>query len=709
VDTVIEQRPASGAPPERVAPPGTGFRTDIQALRAVAVLAVVLNHLSSGWLTGGYVGVDVFFVISGFLISSHLDREITRTGRVRLARFYARRIRRLLPAALLVLGLSVVAAYFLLPYPRWEATAHEAAASAMYWENWLLAAKSVDYSAASAAASLVQHYWSLSVEEQFYLFWPLLLLLLFKVRRRHAQVVGIALVGAASFAFSVYYTQASPNEAYFITPVRVWEFAAGALVALAAHRLVLSRVAAGVASFAGFAMILTSAAVYDHHTPFPGYLALVPTVGTALVIAAGLRPGRQWHTPLTAARPVQLVGDISYSLYLWHWPMIMLAPFVLGDALQGGQMTTPYLLVVFGVSLLLAYVSKVLVEDRGMSFGPLTRSTKLTFAAMVAGVVAVALAGGALSWSYDRQVVQAERAMEVFTERPCHGAPAMIKDNRCADPLGPAQVVSMGPANRYYNTPEECRQLDRYKAGNTKTTSICDYSRGKSSPDVVWLVGDSHAQQWQAPILELAREHRWVLKLALLGACPFADIEFTGYRTVASEENRQNCMTWTHHMTGVIADDKPKFVFTSFFAREEFADDGTDRSQTTQYRDGLEPYWRTWTDAGAQVVVLADPPLNGEVRAPDCVVLNPTNPLACAASRRLAHPQDPLTEVAKSTKLPGVTAVDLTNHFCDKSRCYAVVGNVAVYFDTDHMNLEFSRSLKPLIAKAINLAPPSTK
>jgi peptidoglycan/LPS O-acetylase OafA/YrhL len=285
VHRVTTPLPASGARQTR-----PRFRTDIQALRAVAVLAVVVNHLSAGWLTGGYVGVDVFFVISGFLITGHLDKEIADTGRVRLGAFYARRVRRLLPAALLVLGVSVVAAYFLLPYPRWAAIANEAVAGATYWENWLLAARSVDYSAANAQASLSQHYWSLSVEEQFYLVWPLLLLLLCLFRRRLARIAGVALVGAASLAFSVYYTSVSPKEAYFVTPARVWEFALGALVALAASRLVLPRVAAEVASFVGFVLIIGSAALYDHNLPFPGYVAAVPAVGTALVIVAGLRP-----------------------------------------------------------------------------------------------------------------------------------------------------------------------------------------------------------------------------------------------------------------------------------------------------------------------------------------------------------------------------------------------------------------------------------
>jgi peptidoglycan/LPS O-acetylase OafA/YrhL len=703
VDTVIGERHADGAPAGQdvgaVAP--NGFRTDIQALRAVAVLAVVLNHLWPDWLTGGYVGVDVFFVISGFLISSHLDREIVRTGRVRLGRFYARRVRRLLPAALLVLALSVVAAYLLLPYPRWEATAHEALASATYWENWLLAAKSVDYSAANAAASLVQHYWSLSVEEQFYLFWPLLLLLLFKVRRRQAQIVGIAVVGVVSLGFSVYYTAQSPSEAYFVTPGRVWEFAVGALVALVGARFGLPRGVAGGASLVGFGMIVWSAIAYGHGTAFPGYLALVPTVGTALVIVAGTRQERQWHTVVTASSPVQLVGNISYSLYLWHWPLILVAPFVLGDVLQKGVMTTPYLLGVLAVAFVVAYLSKILIEDRGMAWGRLKRSTPLTFVAMVVGIVVVAVAATTLIWTYDRHVAQAELEVGVFADQPCHGAAAMLAGARCADRFGPARVVTMGPANQYWNTPPECGMVDEYMAGDRKTTTICDFTAGARSPKTVWLLGDSHAQQWIAPLLELARERRWLLKFSLLGACPFADIHYTGYRTVATEAATRTCTDWTARMTDVVAADKPAMVFTSFYAREEFADDGSGRSQTEQYRDGLERYWRTWSDAGARVYVFADPPLNREVRAADCVQLNPTDPVACAVDRAVAHPPDPLTQVAGATKVPGVTLLDFSDYFCDRQRCYSVVGGVVIYFDGDHMNREFSGSMKPMIARAI--------
>jgi peptidoglycan/LPS O-acetylase OafA/YrhL len=703
VDTVIEQRPDQA---RRTAQAARGFRTDIQALRAIAVLAVVVNHIWPDQLTGGYVGVDVFFVISGFLISAHLDRELWQTGRVRLGRFYARRVRRLLPAAFLVLALCLVAAYFLLPYPRWQASAQEAFASASYWENWLLAAHSVDYSAADAAASLVQHYWSLSVEEQFYLFWPLLLFGLFKIHTKPAQLTGMVLVGGASLVYCVHLTATSPNEAYFVTPVRVWEFALGAIVALAGSRLALPRVAAGLASFAGLAMIIASAVLYDHHTPFPGYLALLPTVGTALVIVAGHRGERQWHTMVTASRPVQLVGDVSYSLYLWHWPLILLAPFALGDLLPGGRLTLPYQLGVLGAALLLSVASKYVIEDRFRTWRPLARSTPVTFTAMIAGLAAIAAVAYMLSWTYDRHVDQAEEEAAVAARlpRPCHGAPAMDPDNHCAAALGPARVVEMGPTNEYYHLVTGCTQLEDYKVGEKRTTIVCDFSRGARDPEVVWLVGDSHAQQWQSPLFDLARERRWVLKLSYLGGCPFAGIEFSGYRAPgASDNSTRPCEDWSARMADVIAADRPAAVVVAFYARQEYADDGSGRSQTEQYRDGLEPYWRKWTDAGARVVVLSDPPLNGSVREVDCVVINPADPRACAVDRDAAQPPDPLSEVARTTDNKRVSFADLTDYFCDERRCYAVVGNVAVYFDANHLNREFSRTLKPMIADALGI------
>jgi peptidoglycan/LPS O-acetylase OafA/YrhL len=684
-------------------PRSPGFRSDVQALRAIAVLAVVVNHFWPNALTGGYIGVDVFFVISGYLITSHLGREIARTGKIQLGTFYARRIRRLLPAAFLVLAVTVLVAGALLPYPRWTATAWETFASAFYWENWLLAAKSVNYSAANEAASVVQHYWSLSVEEQFYLFWPLILIGLVALGgNRRWLVPGVAGLGVLSLIFSVVFTALSPSAAYFNTFVRVWEFALGAVVALMASKLVLPRIAAEVASGVGLAMIIVPAFVYDHTTPFPGALALNPTVGTALVIVSGLRPGAQWHTVVTASRPVQFVGNISYSLYLWHWPIVLLAPFALTSALDKGELTTAWLLWLLALSFALAWLTKVLVEDRARTFAPLVRSTPLTFGAMIAGLLVVELLAGGLQSSYYKQVALAEQNVQQGKGDACWGAGAMIGSNGCPDPFGPARVPEMGPANEYWRLAPECEETDYFKVDNKATVKVCDFSGDGRPTRTVWLLGDSHAEQWQTPMFEIARKEKWLLKIGILGGCPFADVKFTGYRSAAGPRDILRCRDWTTQMFPAVTNDRPAMVLMSFFSRQEFLDDGSGRSQTEQYREGIEPWWQKWTEAGTRVFVFADPPYNRDVRSTSCVLLHRANPQTCAIPRDRAQPPDPLGEVVKSTRNSRVSLIDLTDYFCDEKLCYGVIGNVSVYYDGDHVNNEYSRTLTPMVEKALS-------
>ncbi|MFI2620602.1 acyltransferase family protein [Streptomyces sp. NPDC018584] len=384
-------------PPSTLERPNTAsdgkiaFRPDIQALRALAVGLVVFHHLWPTVLTGGFVGVDAFFVISGYLITAQLTHEINGTGRIRIADFYARRIRRLLPAALSVLACIVVAVYALVPRDRWSDYAHQVLASALYGQNWLLGAEPVDPTRITAMA----HYWSLSVEEQFYLLWPLFLLLLLRLRAPRARLFGVAGLGLVSLAWCVHLTEADPAAAFFVTPVRVWEFAIGAVLALVGTRLVLPRAVAGAASLLGFTALVGSALHFTGLTPYPGTAALVPTVGTALVIAAGTGAQRQWHTALTSSRPVQLLGDISYSLYLWHWPLLILVPL----AVSGGILDLPVRLGILVSALLLAYASKRVIEDPVRAWPPLADSTRMTFIAMAAGLAAICLAAGTLLWA----------------------------------------------------------------------------------------------------------------------------------------------------------------------------------------------------------------------------------------------------------------------------------------------------------------------
>ncbi|MBE9925216.1 acyltransferase [Cellulosimicrobium cellulans] len=687
-------------------------RTDVQALRAIAVGAVVLNHLWPNRLPGGYVGVDVFFVISGFLITSHLLKELLSTGRVRLATFYARRVRRLLPAALLVLAVSAVAAWAFLPYTAWTRTAQEIAASAFYVENWALAARSVNYSALNDDATVAQHYWSLSVEEQFYLLWPLLLLGLYLVavragraaaRPRRVVAAGVLAVGALSLLLSVVMTVRSPSEAYFATPVRFWEFALGGLLALGAARVRLPGTAANVLALAGFAAIAASALVYDHATPFPGWLAAVPALGTAAVILAGTERRPLLHDRVTALRPVQVLGDVSYSVYLWHWPLIVVAPFALSRSL-----TTVDKLGIAVASVALAWVTKVLVEDKGRSWRWASVRPRRSFALMLAGMAIVGALALGLHAAADRAAAAAERAAEqaAAADAACYGPAALAPGTACEDPFGPAANPVLGEDSKYYAVDHaECGEIGtRLAVDGAKTTRECDFSGGDPEATQVWLVGDSHAQQWQAPLLQIASEQGWDVTLSLLGACPSADVAYVGYRgNPATPEKLRQCATWREAVQAEIAQEDPDLVFTSSFARAEQVDDGSGRSQHEQYVEGFRSYWEPWLRDGSDVYVLGDPPMNGMVRDKDCALLHPEEPVECAVDRDVAQPADPMLDAARQPEEgPGrLVPIDLTDRFCDAARCYAVVGGLPVYADRDHLNKQYALRLADEIAEVV--------
>lgn len=694
-----------------------GARKDIQALRALAVIFVVVNHLWPELLAGGYVGVDVFFVISGFLISKHLLGELERTGRIRLDQFYARRIKRLLPAATVVAVLALIASWILLPFSRWLAIAQETMASVFYAENWILAAKSVDYSAHNDAASTVQHYWSLSVEEQFYLLWPLLLVGLFtlatmyQLRRRRVLAAGVTFASIAALVFCVWFTYASKSQAYFVTPARVWEFGAGALVAIGgagyqrrmAPAVVLRRLRlSGVAQWLGYGLIAASALVFDEQTFFPGIAAAIPVLGTVLVIVSG-PAGPTWSpNALLAVRPVQFVGDVSYSLYLWHWPLIVLAPVALSRNTGGLDN-----LGIFLLAIVLAYMSKKFIEDPGRTkLLSGAKPLKVFIAMAVAVVIVCTLAGGLLMSLGQAQWAEA-RKLSDLAGQPCYGARSLDPVNNCTEPFGAPQVANVGDNEApWFDAPECAPASNPIIVRDHKLLSDCDFTGGAEASPTVWLVGDSHAEQWKTAVYELARLHHWNLKESLLGGCPFVDVKRIAFMGNPSTdpEIQERCLEWGDKVTERITQEKPDMVFTSTFGAGEEIDDGTNRPQADQYRDGVTKRFEDWTASGAQVFVLRDTPLTLDHSGPECVALNESNPLACANKREEALVADPVADAARSMDSHRVKVLDLADQFCDDLTCYAVIGGLQVYFDTDHTSRSYIHSTVPVLAERFNAA-----
>ncbi|MGD8148711.1 acyltransferase family protein [Ornithinimicrobium sp. Y1694] len=371
------------------------LRGDIEGLRAIAVLMVLLYHAGVPGVSGGFAGVDVFFVISGYLITGQLVQEARRSGQVSLLRFYARRARRLLPAAGLVLTVTTLVGWWLLPAGRRGELGTDVLGATFYVVNWVFAGREVDYLAEDSAPSLVQHYWSLSVEEQFYVLWPLLILVvLYAVRRWQLPLVPLLTLTlgtlvVASFVWSVVHTASSPGNAYFVTTTRIWQLGVGGLLVLLTPLLGrLHRAVAPWLAGLGLLLIAITLLAVSTSTPWPGSAALLPTLGTAAVIAAGIVRPVNPVAQLLGVGPMRFLGGLSYGLYLWHWPALRVLAELAPDA---GLMSR---LLVAGFSVLLAWLSLKLVENP-IRFAPALTASHLRTLAVGAGTMALTAVLGA--------------------------------------------------------------------------------------------------------------------------------------------------------------------------------------------------------------------------------------------------------------------------------------------------------------------------
>ncbi|MEN1976037.1 acyltransferase family protein [Cellulomonas sp. P4] len=684
------------------------FLPSIQALRAVAVSLVVVFHLWPSRLTGGYVGVDVFFVISGFLITDHLLRSAERGGGIRLGPFYARRVRRLLPAALLVLLVTAVATVVVVPRSLWEQFLTGVAASAVYAGNWLFAARSVDYFAADNADSPVQHYWSLGVEEQFYLVWPLLLLVLLAVAARvgvagrRVVLAGLVLLGSVSFVVSVWWTAADQVVAYYATPTHVWEFVAGGLVAVLGlgARRAARPVLAGVAMVAGVGLVVGSAVVLDGATAFPGWVAVVPVVGAVLVIAFGYPQGSVVARVVELA-PVQLVGRISYALYLWHWPVVVLAPYVLGRPLWWAEK-----LVVLAGLVPLAWATTRWVEDPVRRWSPRGwRSGRV----VLAGVGASAVLAGAVLAPVAITNAQVERHgsslagvvdRAVAGDEPCFGAAAALPGASC--PGSHTVRDDYGPVEAAADTQEDflgtrAERDDRFRRTCAVVPGLvverCDVGRDTGG-GVVVVVGDSHANHLMAPVVSLAADRGMAVVEVFLTSCRPVLPQFD---SPVAREHEEPCTTWKSQVFDYVAGLDASVVITSGAAQGYR---GLGEEVDAQVVSAYRATWQQWLDAGHRLLVVSDVPL-WDVSVPECVEASGPSDDPCTRPRDQLVGPDLAMVAAQGVQDPRLEALDLYDAFCDPDTCHSVVGGVVTHKDTNHMTPTFAATLAPRISAAM--------
>jgi len=704
--------PEKNTSPETAMPDGTspaptaasprsgasGVRPEIQALRALAVGIVVLYHLWPNSLSGGFVGVDVFFAISGFLITAHLLREAVKTGRISLPGFWARRARRLLPASLVVLAVTAVATLVWVPQAYWKQFFTDIAASGLYIQNWNLATSSIDYLAADNAPTAVQHYWSLSAEEQFYIIWPLLMVAaLWFASKRSERVrtiaIAVVLTGVvlASFVLSVWMTATHPSYAYFITPTRAWEFGLGGLLAIFAGGVAKAPAAVrAIVSWLGLAAIVVTAFVYTGDTPFPGWEAGVPVLGTLAVIWAG-NPDVRWApSRLASIRPIQWLGDVSYSVYLWHYPLIVIVPFALG----GSDLRAPAKIAILAATLLLGWASKKYIEDPVRTGKWLTsHKPRWTFVATAAAMVVVVGAGAGVVGYVDQAAAKrAQNIEDILAEAPeCVGLSISdgTKDAKCsAWDLGDAVI----PAQEDFSTqrPEiysdECRSNDGEAA-----VKDCVFG-DKSSDTVVALVGDSHSAQWFPLYKALAEKEGFALHVLFKSGCPITtvvpgvSIGFSG-----------DCREWSDNAMEAVLDMPGLDLFITAATRgyPPFTD-RVDDQRVLQYETMLTKI----TDAGIPALVMRDTPKLSD-NAIECLRSSSNEKIRdCGSPKSSALGQRPDLLVKAAEKVDGVSVISINDLLCKKDFCPGVNGDVITYRDSSsHMTTTFAESLAPVLEK----------
>lgn len=770
------------------------WRLDIQGLRALAVLLVVFYHLRPDLVGGGYIGVDVFFVISGFLITSHMLREVLTSGTIKLREFWGRRIRRLLPAAFSVLLVCIGLTYFLLPKTSQMQNFTEIIAATFYFLNWNLAFNSVDYLAKDNQPSIVQHYWSLSVEEQFYIICPLLILLVVWLARRlfrrvndrsvsqrsdsyaprfsnssatqlreqtiqsrltrreiriqqlivsRAVALLFALIIAISLTYSVYITARS-SAAYFVTTTRAWEFASGGLVAVfvgnnqvdalfGSRQKMLKQmdktpvsntIKGAILSWVAWLILLGAGFNYGYlNSAFPGWVAAIPVGATAFILWFGDVNLPYFPQKLTHWRPFQLVGDVSYSLYLWHWPVVILFREYTGRLPNWLEM---FLLLV--LMLALAILSKFYIEDPICRAQGMIRRKRITF-----GLLAAAMAGLLVICYWPLQVINAERqAQQVLlgkqlknsqkigaaASKSCFGAQAVA--NKCTNPyqvtsnLNPA--VTMANSLEKWPIPPACAvSLDpagwqifdcqwpaltaeaEHSMPSASALPSTHLAQTQQASGKIAVVGDSHARALLPALSQVAEQNRWPLELHAYMAC----LPFQKNTEQAPNERERFCSQHNIDVFSALTAD-PQVKTVVIVARL----DG---------RAGYEPvasdYITQLRRAGKQVLwVQQAPGMAAAKREAGKIAEKPGVCVEKALAARQPgeallvdpcawpRPAKFLASYVSSAQKAGAKIFDLTNLTCQGGKCHQVIGGTLVYADDNHLSYEFALSLAPLLA-----------
>ncbi len=695
------------------------FRPDVEGLRAIAVLLVVLFHAGITRMAGGFIGVDVFFVLSGFLITRLLLRELHRTGSLSLRSFWARRARRLLPASVLVVVATLLAAHWMLPPLSQQTLGHDAIAVGLFVVNWRFAVQLGDYFGAQLGAanpSPLLHFWSLAVEEQFYLVWPPLMLLVSRKPRHYRRLLSLVVVAiiVASVATSVIMTRSNPTWAFYLLPARMGELLAGAGVALAAPFIrTADATVRALCGWIGLTMIVVVAFGYSNAIAFPGIAAAIPVAATVLVIVAGGSGTPAWSPSLLLdLAPLQWIGRHSYAIYLWHWPVLVLAEARWGPLGVLGKT------VAVLVALALSAVSFALIENpvrrstwvverprRGIVLGALLCTITLVAASVVLTAVP----------SLDTGVEAAAPSFGVTTTRPGRaGDPTSTPADGSARPSSTtpsgggtkldALIASIQPLLQKglatqvvpSNLKPSLRKAVDDKAklyadgcvdiGGDSHLADCRYGN-LSSSTVIVLYGDSHAAHWFPAVEKVAIDHNVQLVVFTKGGCPDAEVQI-----IPPGGLTQSCPAWRDRVVTRIQELHPAMVIMSSSYHYPNADD--------EWRTGIDRIVARLAPLTPDLVVLGDNPGASAVPA-TCLSQHLRDATFCINKRDKGVKLGRVDAEKAATHAHGARYIDTSNWLCTADACPVIVGNVLLFRDANHLSTTAAKLLTPLLDEAL--------
>jgi peptidoglycan/LPS O-acetylase OafA/YrhL len=671
------------------------FRPDIEGLRAFAVLLVLFNHAGVPFLRGGYIGVDVFFVLSGFLITGLLVRELEQTGSISLLNFYARRARRLLPAGTLVLVATVIASYRYLGASRADRVAEDARWAALFASNIRFIRTGTDYLGSQLPPSPLQHFWSLAVEEQFYAVWPALILLLSLGPKRlpirfRLGVALLAIIGA-SLLWSIHQTRVDGTTAYFSPLTRASELGAGALLAVAVPWLIrVPRRIAPVASWMGLAGVLLAALSYSSTTAFPGFAIVLPVIGAVLVVLAGtVEPGSGAERVLRQGL-FQWLGKLSYSLYLWHWPVL-----VIGAGRAGRDLTVAENLVLCVIALGLSAATYFLIEDPVRNAKILKRRAPAVSVAIGAAMVALAFgfAGWKLSGGADQSGTVIAASLPSNYATPQDVARAVAQG---------AGVTKWPDQPKRIANPAYSKECDVTRKDTT--SSVCVHGNPNGSRTLV-VYGDSHAAMWIPALDVIGREAGWQVIQLTKPACQAPD--FPRYSGTLKREYTE-CAAYREFALAQIASIKPDLVLiSSAFQDAEVWRDGKPTTDGLEeaWADGLTSVIQRITPNAGRIIVIGDMAYPAEPGI-DCLTAHDGHVPPCNTSRRDAVYAEHNAREQSVAEANGAGYVDTIPWFCTNTLCPAVIAGLTTHRDAYHVAENYVVWLAGVLGESIGLLPP---